>query len=254
MRDNFHAERGVIVESTTDIECWLSSVGSRRGQEGHRSFESDLHDGRWLQIHELALSNGWILVFGSDVTALNASNREVRADRDTALNASRTDELTQVSNRRHIMSRLEAATEAAPANSDACGAVGLIDIDYFKAINDTHGHQAGDEVLIQLARKVRADVRVGDAFGRVGGEEFLLIMAGATKAQSRDTLERLMTRIRALRPLEDHPEVAVSVSIGVTDLRPNDTPNSVFQRCDAALYRAKEDGRDRIVEDFSGQG
>ena len=120
MRSNFAANRGTVIK-TDDIETWISSVRSRRGKTPQRCYESDLHDGRYIWVVETMLPNNWIIYVGTDVTLLRPSERLVRMARDDALRASTTDELTGVSNRRHIMSILsvmvgntEAGTTAQP--------------------------------------------------------------------------------------------------------------------------------------------
>ena len=123
-----------------------------------------------------------------------------------------------------------------------------LDIDHFKSVNDTYGHGAGDAVLVRLAQTLLANVREVDSVGRMGGEEFCVLLPGADASGARRSAERLLAAARAL----DHPECGnqrVTVSIGliaVCDGR--ESPESVAARLDAALYAAKANGRDRIEE------
>ncbi len=99
MRRNFLARRGTVIRAD-DFEAWLTSTVARRGKTGFRAFETDLMDGRWLWMTETVQSDGWMLCIASDITALRADDRTVRQDRDRAIRAAETDELTGVSNRR----------------------------------------------------------------------------------------------------------------------------------------------------------
>ena len=133
-------------------------------------------------------------------------------------------------------------TLLAHARQDA--ALVLFDIDHFKRINDTHGHPVGDAVLIEVGRRCAAALGRDDIFARWGGEEFLVVLPGATAAGSIALAERLRRAIRA-EPIADVG--TVSASFGVTVLQPGDTLAQVVQRADEALYRAKAEGRDRVV-------
>jgi diguanylate cyclase (GGDEF)-like protein len=155
------------------------------------------------------------------------------------------DELTGAHNRRSIMHALIEESERAVRNKDACS-IALIDLDWFKRINDHYGHPAGDEVLRTFAITMFANIRVIDKFGRYGGEEFLLIMPGT----SADTAEKVVDRLRVIVADIDwnsiSPGVAVTMSAGVATLRHGETPENFLLRTDVALYRAKDRGRNRI--------
>jgi diguanylate cyclase (GGDEF)-like protein len=167
----------------------------------------------------------------------------LRLARDIALREASTDALTGVSNRRHIISKLE---EMIADRRGPRGAACLVDIDHFKKINDTFGHQAGDDVLVAFARCVRQTIRLRDGFGRVGGEEFLILFPGQTAEEARHTLERVFDAVRALRPFAGQPDTGTTFSAGLSGLVEGDSANSLLSRCDAGLYAAKEGGRDRL--------
>ncbi|MGO7205692.1 diguanylate cyclase, partial [Rhizobium ruizarguesonis] len=171
MRRNFELRRGTVIQ-TSNFDEWLRSTQSRRGKIGYRAFETDLHDGRWFWMTEAVQTNGWMLCIASEITSLRARGRIVRQDRDQAIKASYTDELTGVANRRFVMARVDDMLAAAQHGSNGCLVV--FDIDNFKHINDRLGHQAGDVVLRDFAHRIHQNVRRNDCFGRVGGEEFVL--------------------------------------------------------------------------------
>ncbi len=142
MRRNFHAHRGTVIR-TADFEAWLISTQSRRGKTGFRAFETDLVDGRWLWMTETVQSDGWMLCIASDITGLRADERSVRQDRDFAIRASHTDELTGVANRRFVMARIDDMLQRPDPTDGILGCLAVLDIDRFKNINDRYGHHAG---------------------------------------------------------------------------------------------------------------
>ena len=127
----------------------------------------------------------------------------------------------------------------------------MLDIDRFKAINDAHGHAAGDRVLKEVAGRMAASCRGGDLLGRVGGEEFLAVFADVTAEEAEVIAERLREAVaRAPVPIEGGQALAVTVSGGLLGLAPDAaarTLSEALSRADAALYRAKAEGRNRIV-------
>jgi hypothetical protein len=106
MRRNFRSGRGTVLK-VPDFDVWLMSTQSRRGKTPFRSFETDLHDGRWFLMTETVQPDGWMLCIASEITSLRAEERLLRQDRDTALKASQTDELTGTANRRFVMARID---------------------------------------------------------------------------------------------------------------------------------------------------
>jgi two-component system cell cycle response regulator len=127
----------------------------------------------------------------------------------------------------------------------------VIDIDYFKAINDTYGHDAGDDVLRDFALRVRRSIRGIDLACRYGGEEFVVIMPETDMAVATVVAERLRRRIAAEPfPIQHGAgKVEVTISVGIATLGREDTAAAMIKRADQALYRAKRDGRNRVVPD-----
>ena len=155
------------------------------------------------------------------------------------------DPLTGTASRHAIDECLDAAVDSA-AQAGTPAALLMLDLDHFKAINDRYGHAAGDAVLAAVARAWQAHVRADDLLGRMGGEEFVVVGRGATLAQARVLAERLREATAALRLPEIDPELRVTVSIGIAEVVAGDTRMALIQRADAALYRAKRGGRDRV--------
>lgn len=127
-------------------------------------------------------------------------------------------------------------------------AVAMLDIDYFKRVNDTYGHAAGDLVLCAVVSACRHCLRATDYLGRIGGEEFVCVMPEASAADAMACAERIRTDIAAMRVPTDAGLLRITVSLGVAMLdRDHDRWETLLQAADAALYRAKTGGRDRIV-------
>ena len=156
------------------------------------------------------------------------------------------DELTGSYNRRCIMRLLEAEIEKSRQVSKPCS-IALIDLDWFKRINDAHGHPVGDEVLRTFAITMFANIRPDDRFGRYGGEEFLLLLPDTEGGAAQRMLDRLRSIIADLDWSAFSPGMRVTISAGVVTLRDNDTADTFLVRADNALYSAKAQGRNRIV-------
>jgi len=156
------------------------------------------------------------------------------------------DDLTGALNRRSIMRTLNDETSRAHRAGSPCS-IALVDLDWFKRINDTYGHPTGDEVLRTFAITVFANIRNIDRFGRFGGEEFLLVLPDTPHQTAIRTLERLRAIISELDWSAFSPSMRVTLSAGITTLIPNETPDTALARADRALYAAKAQGRNRIV-------
>jgi diguanylate cyclase (GGDEF)-like protein len=156
------------------------------------------------------------------------------------------DELTGVHNRRYLLSLIEKEKERSDRNGRAF-CLCLLDIDFFKRINDTWGHAAGDTVLRAFAGIVQGKVRGSDSFGRYGGEEFLLMLPETPSADAMVLAERVRAAIEKMRCLEGGSEIALTVSIGVADYRIGEAVGLAVARADEALYLAKSSGRNRVV-------
>jgi len=168
-----------------------------------------------------------------------------------SIEAAITDGLTGLYNRRYMESHLATLAEQASGRNKPL-AVLVLDIDYFKSINDTYGHDAGDDVLREFAIRVRKSIRGIDLACRYGGEEFVIVMPETDMAVAATVAERLRRRI-ATEPFpiaQGQRAIDVTISIGIAALEgANDSSAQLLKRADQALYRAKRDGRNRVVAD-----
>jgi len=177
---------------------------------------------------------------------LNDSQRKWLLERDELVKKASIDSLTRAWNRGEIMQLLD--VELARAKRGTPLSVAMIDIDKFKVVNDTHGHQTGDRVLAEVAERIRGAVRDFDVFGRYGGEEFLVVLGNCPDGVAADVCERIRANVAATPVTAvGGAEVAVSVSIGIAQYGPQlDTAENLVAIADAALYRAKDGGRNRV--------
>ncbi|WP_441242409.1 GGDEF domain-containing protein [Tardiphaga sp. 768_D3_N2_1] len=156
------------------------------------------------------------------------------------------DELTGALNRRSIMQCLNDEIARVQRNATTC-CIAIIDLDHFKTINDHFGHPVGDEVLRAFAVSIFANIRTTDRFGRQGGEEFLLILPDTDIDRAIQTLNRLRSLITELNWSAIAQDLTLTMSAGISAIRPNDAPEDILARTDRALYGAKDAGRNRVV-------
>lgn len=156
-----------------------------------------------------------------------------------------TDELTQIGNRRAILARCE-QVQASSQQTGQAWSLAIADIDHFKQCNDSYGHDTGDEVLTAVAKVMQSTLRQHDSIGRSGGEEFLLVLPDANERQAQDIAERLRRAVEALR-FPAHPQLQITMSIGVTQAGRHERVREVITRADGALYHAKNNGRNQVV-------
>ncbi|ODU10805.1 MAG: diguanylate cyclase [Rubrivivax sp. SCN 71-131] len=178
------------------------------------------------------------------------------------LDYSERDTLTGLLNRKtfdgsflDIAAQIASQSAAPPVAPDAAGCdvgvaaaraswLGVIDIDHFKAVNDTHGHLIGDEVLLLVGRLMRSSFRYQDQLYRFGGEEFVVLLRGGLLEHARMAFERLRSNVASYV----FPRVGqITISIGFTQIRAGDSPAAAFERADKAVYHAKQSGRDQVA-------
>jgi two-component system cell cycle response regulator len=171
----------------------------------------------------------------------------LRASFDQTLELAITDQLTGLYNRRFLANQGTRLVEDCKQSDDPLACL-MVDIDFFKKVNDALGHDAGDQVLKEVAARLTTSIRGSDLACRTGGEEFAVIMPRTEEPSAQEIAERLL-RAMADEPvtLDNGVDVAITVSIGVSYLGQTDSLASVLKRADEALYRSKENGRNRIT-------
>jgi diguanylate cyclase len=235
---------GVGPKMTAPIEDFLAMARKKRRSSPQRTFEIDINDDRWFLVNETLLPGGWLWHVFTDITMLKSNELVLQRARDAARQAADTDPLTGLLNRRAGMARLEAEMRNAARDGTQLSLV-LIDLDHFKSINDRYGHARGDRVLQHFAAAGRQELRGGDIFARIGGEEFLVLMPGTCLEEAVNAIERLRRHIAREENRADL--CAYTMSAGVAESRGH-AAEDLFERADRALYRAKHRGRDRTEQ------
>ena len=179
---------------------------------------------------------------------IKALQGELRDKNSRLESISRTDELTGVNNRRFFMEALRLEFDRSQRYATALG-FGMVDIDHFKRINDTYGHLVGDQALVAVAQFLRKAMRNNDVLGRIGGEEFAILMPHTEQVGCTHALERWRQQIEGLAIDADGVAVHVTVSIGAVCCPRDgiDRPEHLIALADEALYKAKESGRNRVI-------
>ena len=149
------------------------------------------------------------------------------------------DPLTGAGNRRRLDDKLNEVVNSFKRTGTTASML-LIDLDHFKKVNDVHGHAAGDQILKRITKIIDFRIRVTDSLYRIGGEEFVVVLEGQTIERAEHLAEQLRTLVEANELVPDQP---VTISLGVAELKADETPNDWIHRADEALYRAKHSGR-----------
>lgn len=224
--------------------AWLSAAHPEERRESGTTLEVEGPTGRVLEVkrieiseHDEPLGRVWLLY---DITERKRKERDL-----TALAA--TDALTGLPNRRAFMAALEHALHPTHRTSGPASAVLMLDIDFFKRVNDTYGHPIGDAVLQEVASRVRACLRQGDTAGRLGGEEFAVVLEAIAPDDAVRKAQAIRERIAAEPCSTAAGEIGVAVSIGVAFPGNGLSAAEVLRNADQALYQAKQHGRNRVV-------
>jgi two-component system, cell cycle response regulator len=179
---------------------------------------------------------------------LDQKNRQLEVANRRLRQLSITDGLTGLFNHRHVHELLHEEHERCKRNGEGVGVV-MLDLDRFKALNDTHGHPTGDVVLSETASILRESAREVDMVGRYGGEEFIAILPGADEDAAARFAERVRSALEIYVFEHEGKQIRMTVSAGVASARGDEfeLPDELIKRADQALYRAKESGRNRVI-------
>lgn len=204
-----------------------------------------------LQVRLLDDYNGETNVnegFLIDITERKQMERDLQSALDEVRELTLRDHLTGLHNRRHLEERVDIELAAAQRNKSDVSVI-MLDIDHFKAVNDTHGHSAGDAVLQNLAITLGKEVRPDDVLARYGGEEFVLLMRQTDTRQAMEAAERLRISVGRIPNSFEGRLMAITISCGVASLSEcaDRSQDSLLRLADERLYRAKELGRNRVI-------
>lgn len=197
----------------------------------------------WFESHARAIVDEEGCVTGVVSAARDITQRK-QAEANL-IDIANSDPMTKLSNRRRFDELLASAVGSSDQNHSS-GCLGIIDIDFFKNVNDMHGHLAGDDVIKAVAARLRPMLRSTDFIARIGGEEFGLILWGLRLEDADRMCERLRENIATQRIAVGANHVSVTVSVGIAELSGHNSPSALFAAADAALYRAKAEGRNCV--------
>jgi diguanylate cyclase (GGDEF)-like protein len=235
------AERGLYIKAADRIDEWVAERVRMHEKADGQPLEQELSDGRWVLAIEHRTPSGYIVSNRIDITERKRLEAELEA-------LASIDTLTRLPNRRQFMARLAEELQRVQRQMTQSACVLMLDIDHFKQINDTYGHAGGDMALQHFAALMRSELRTIDSCGRLGGEEFAILLPGASLEAAQRIAERLRLKLAESSVEIDGKSVALTASIGIALLHPADVnPDAVLQRADAALYQAKATGRNRVV-------
>lgn len=212
-----------------------------------RSLDPAVEALRFIALAVVLTQIAWV---GGYLTRLRQKLRERNEELEEALTRiaelATHDELTGLPNRRALLDGLESAVRRCERGARPV-VVALLDLDHFKEVNDTWGHGAGDAVLRRVARSVAGGVRRGDAFGRLGGEEFVAVLTETDRLGAGGMAERLRQTVESLDLGDVAEGLRITVSIGLAVWRPGEDGGRLLGRADRALYAAKRGGRNAVA-------
>lgn len=244
--DMFKLEKGAAAEALRnltqqqeafhDIEFWTAAKNKQRV---------------CLRVSGVPVYDGQGVFIGYRGAATNVTAG--KQDQENLTRLATTDQLTGLYNRSRFIQELERAQAIAERQSNT-GVLVLIDLDRFKAINDNHGHQAGDELLVQVSKHLRKALRATDVLGRLGGDEFGAIMHNITPAEAREKVEELLEKFSHTKFKTAGKSTTITVSVGmVVYPHAGRDASQLMVMADLAMYRAKDLGRNRLFFDESAQ-
>ena len=237
--DDQHSVKAAIEASAKTLSHW------------HCEYRVCHPQGHELWVEGLAtperLEDGSVMWHGyiADVSERKRLQLELETSEARFRRLATVDMLTGAPNRRHFMHCLDVElTRVKRHGADAC--LVMFDADHFKSINDTFGHGAGDDVLKALVTTGREQLRAPDVLGRLGGEEFAILLPDTPLDGAMTLAERFRQAIAAMQVVSGDSRISLTISLGVAALRVEDSSDSAMERVDKALYRAKAQGRDRV--------
>jgi len=241
----YHRQAGEDVQGRS-LQEWLQHFHSVFRSLPFRSFEIHMTDGRWLLTTEQILQDGAVMIQCTDISRLKTVEAELRQSKLELEFLAMTDELTRLPNRRHFLSCLEAEAQRA-VRYESPLSVAMIDLDFFKQINDRLGHHGGDEVLRHFSALLRDQLRNSDFAGRLGGEEFAISFPETEIADACHVIERVRKMLMAEKLDTLAPGFSYSFSCGMACSVQTTHPDGqkLLTWADAALYQAKSSGRNR---------
>jgi len=233
---------GILVQQLLLKPILLTTATLDRAEESHEVRLPDSH------IREIDLFFRSVERMATALSEIEEAHRQARAAQAELRRLASVDELTGVANRRWFTAMAGRELERCRRFNHQLALL-MIDVDHFKRVNDTHGHAVGDEVLKAFTRVLESNLRSVDLLGRLGGEEFAVVLPEADQKAATHTAERLRLAVEGLQfPFEDGSVLRITTSVGIAGMAlTGESLDSLLARADSALYAAKHQGRNRVV-------
>ena len=236
---------GLVIE-TDNITDWLAYANQKRRKQAFRNFEVDLQDGRWFYATEQLMPDDNIFFYATDITAKKKTEKQLKLASQELFKLATTDALTNIHNRRYLLELATMEIDRSVKTQISCALL-MIDLDNFKALNDKYGHQGGDIVLQHSAKIIKEILRPCDILGRIGGEEFAVLLPETSQKSALAIGERIRSTIENTTIKFLTHEIHLTASIGIAS---NDTVDDSLERlmsqADKNLYVAKNNGRNLV--------
>lgn len=237
---------GLIIDAD-NIHAWLVCANKKRRKNQFRNFEIDLHDGRWFLATEQLIHQNFIFFYATEITDKKNTERQLKLASEELFKLASIDSLTQIHNRRYFVELAKVELVRSERIGSTCSLL-MLDLDNFKALNDKYGHQGGDLTLTVSAKIIKDMLRAYDIFGRIGGEEFAILLPET----SHEVALQIGQRIR--QAIEDSTitflthKINITASIGVaTNTEDQCSLEALMFQADKKLYCAKRQGRNAVI-------
>jgi len=244
----FAQRMGGVSGEDVGLDEWVAQVHSFYRKQTYHTAEIGLNNGKWVLMAQQMYGSGEIVTVCTDITRSKEAELALHVAYAELERLAMTDELTGVPNCRHFLTRQESERQRALRyKHQVC--LAMLDLDHFKQVNDRYGHPAGDEVLKRFAELLRRHMRCEDVVGRLGGEEFALLIPETAPSGAQAVLERIRHELARAQLDFIASGFRYTFSAGIAELSLTDPPtcNHWIHEVDQALYRAKAGGRDRTV-------
>ncbi|WP_281556818.1 sensor domain-containing diguanylate cyclase [Thalassomonas sp. RHCl1] len=248
LREAYNHSIGIKIDAD-NFDTWFDEVEKTQRSVEYNQYETDTNEGQYYNVTRMTLSNGMNVIVGANITELKKIQMTLTQAITDIEQLANTDELTGIYNRRYFIELSEKEIGRAKRYDHPLSLI-VIDIDFFKAVNDGYGHHVGDTVLSFFCKQCNEQLRDSDTLCRVGGEEFAILLPHTQVNHAGDIAERIRLCIKASEiPYDDSGSTLnITLSLGVTQFKEGDINISdLLIRGDKALYQAKDSGRDQYV-------
>lgn len=245
VRHCYNSNYGIKIDSD-DIDEWLTYAKRQRRSKPFRTFETDMQNGQWFLVTEQVVNNDYIYIYITDITEKKKALREIELLSKKFQTLASTDSLTGINNRRQFFSLSESEFNRCQREQKDLSLLTL-DIDYFKEINDKIGHHNGDLMLTAFAQNITTLLRAYDTFGRLGGEEFAILLPSTNYQEALDVTERIRRSIEEMIVDLNGTPTQITTSIGViSKSTQTKSVTELVKLADQKLYMAKAEGRNIV--------